>query len=354
MSKANSVHAEKRPLKEGDLDIDPDRVLKEVVHVRLPQLNGEMQFVYPPRQKRKGGNKGRPAKLNPMYASSKDLETKGPHVFPASKGNKPASASQKYSLAGGACLIYGVVGLVLIAAGLKDLLVYWVFICGALFGIVVSIKSVRFIVNTIFELLDVISDAINGAIDVLQKELEEVVTETLQDLMAATKEIFGSMVEKGVVRAVARTLGNGIDDAQKKLKPGDMVPPVARFRHKLIILLSLPCIAIALLKTTVELILVCEFKLQVTVIISFILNMVLFIMFALLSSVPVVCMIASVIVDNVEARVDAFLHASMKGGEEDLREVLRLVQDGADVIDNPKMAIRNCETCAQASACTLS
>merc|ERR1712091_836782 len=94
----------------------------------------------------------------------------------------------------------------------NKLLGAWVIVMGAVSGVIVVIKNVRVIVKLLFEVVETVQTKIMDSIDVLQKELEEDVTEIMEESLAADPAEDGSpdFATHMIIKSTVTTLSKGI------------------------------------------------------------------------------------------------------------------------------------------------
>lgn len=306
---------EKTPLKSGTgQGIDVDKLLEESLKIRLPRMDKEMKFGFPAKRERKG-----PMKKDAKQAVRKEVEKAAEEAkkeaYEAAKdmlpdGKMPTKSgliawAKKYAVDFITNSVYSIVGIILAFVGTaqqsveasvgvgvnatadavedaqqqadelkkktqaavqqteqaasdlqNQLLAYWVIVAGCVTSVLVVIKNVRWICTSFFTLIDKIEDKINEGIDVLQKELQEEVTEILEDSMDSMgDDPIAKEGQKLAVSTIVGKLKTAIDDAQKQVPDQleGLLPWVARRKHRLVLVLGVPCVVVVAAKCVLDL-----------------------------------------------------------------------------------------------------
>lgn len=415
--KQAATDAENAPLKSprGEpAGVDVNKFLETSLRVRLPMMTKEGDFAVPARQKKpKGSSKKSTSDIENQARN--DCKTKGQELYGQAKEHaldakkdclpegfaipktlpsrdKAIGIAKKYAvdfatngLYAGVAIILAVVGgsaaaatgTVQTAASGADgaaadataaassahnkLLGYWMVIMGAVSGIIVIVKNVRFIVKTMFEVIDVIKDKINAAIDVLQEELEVETAEMMEDAFEdAATGVMGDMAKKAAQKTILGQLSKGIDKAQKTIDPQGMLPWPAGTQLRLSACLAAPCIVVVVVsaiqgiassaqgRRLVSLDFADERRLGLADSASqlrpMITNLVVNMLIAFLSSNPVVRFIANTVIRKIQKSTNSFVlsaaKANIPGGVESLQQTLDVVADPSSA--DPMKSMRAC------------
>jgi len=400
----NASDAEAAPLK--GISIDVEKFLESSLKIRLPLMTEDGDFVRPARQKKEKGSMkkkkmtamGEQAtstikdKAVELHGTIKDkaaavkaqVEQTKRDCIPGGLGlpkSSPTVLAKKYAVDIATNAIYVVGALIAAAMGptqstvkaeeMKSklegeenkLLEHWVIGMGCISGIVVMVKNVRYIVNFLFVVIDTIEGKVNEAIDFLQKELQEDISEMLDDGMDSGA--MGTFAKKGAVQSCVKVLGKSIDDAQKKLdgKVFTLLPWAVSTKRNLIVVLSSPCLAIIMVTYVVNLATSPSYGRRLLAASSMassieqmkpmVVNVMLNALIAFLSSDPVVRFVSNNAIRKIENAVNVFILSSAResipGGVDGLQNVLDMGSSGATA------DMRSCgESCAGRQGCTLS